>query len=64
MFVAFLLGAAALYLVVRVAVRHGIEDAWRHRSDRLRADTDDAGVTRPTGLSAAWHWVLAAFGWL
>jgi hypothetical protein len=59
-----LLEALALYLVVRVAVRHGIEDASRHRSDRLRADTDGAELTRPTGLAAAWHWVLGAFGWL
>jgi hypothetical protein len=64
MFVAVLLGAVALYLVVRVAVRHGVEDAWRHRSDRLRTDTSDAELIRPSGLSAAWHWVLGAFGWL
>jgi hypothetical protein len=64
MLVAFLLVAVALYLVVRIAVRHGIEDAWRHRSDRLRADTDGAELTRPTGLSAAVQWVLGAFGWL
>jgi hypothetical protein len=64
MFVTFLLGAVALYLVVRIAVRHGIEDAWRHRSDRSRADADGAELTRPSGLAGAWHWVLGAFGWL
>ena len=64
MFVAILLMAVLLYLVVRLAVRHGIEDARRHRSDRLPADTDAAGPARARDLSAAWHSVLAAFGWL
>jgi hypothetical protein len=64
MFVASLLVPVALYLVVRTAVRHGIEDAWWYRADRLRADTDGGELTRPSGFSAAVHWVLGAFGWL
>jgi hypothetical protein len=64
MFVALLLGAVTLYLVVRMAVRHGVEDAWRHRSDRQHSGTDSAELTRPSGLSVALHWVLGAFGWL
>ena len=64
MFLAYLLVAVTLYLVVRLAVRHGVEDAWRHRSDRLQADTDAADPIRPSGFSGAVHWVLGAFGWL
>jgi hypothetical protein len=64
MFVAFLLMALVLYLVVRLAVRHGIEDARPHRSDRLRADTYGAESAPASALSASWHWILGAFGWL
>jgi hypothetical protein len=53
-----------LYLVVRLAVRHGIEDAWRHRSHRLSADKGAVEPTRPGGFTAGLYWFLRAFGWL
>jgi hypothetical protein len=60
-----LLSLPALYVVIRVAVRHGIEDAWERRVDRSPAEAADHGpVVRPLrDLSATWYMLLGAFGW-
>jgi hypothetical protein len=62
MLIGMLLAALAFYVIVRVAVRHGIEDATR----RGPADAGGSRVESPLldDLREAWHRILGAFGWL
>jgi hypothetical protein len=60
-----LLSLLALYVIVRLAVRHGIEDAWKRRADLSPAEAAD---NRPVvgllgNLSTTWYTLLGAFGW-
>jgi hypothetical protein len=59
------LSLLALYVVIRLAVRHGIEDARERRADRSSVEAAvDGLVSRPArGLSTTWYRLLGAFGW-
>jgi hypothetical protein len=61
-----LLAALAFYAIVRVAVRHGIEDSTRRQARRAPADADGSRVESPLldDVREAWHRILGAFGWL
>jgi hypothetical protein len=56
--------ALALYWLIRLAVRHGIEDAWERRADHELAETaSERPVAEPRGVLWAWYRLLGALGW-
>jgi hypothetical protein len=66
MFVALALGALVLYIVIRLAVRHGIEDA--HRRQRAASSLTDGDGSNPSSpvsgsFRASLRWFFGAFGW-
>jgi len=59
-----LLSPLVLYWVIRMAVRHGIEDAGKRSAYRLRSHGDGDQVPPPArGMSTAWYRLLGTFGW-
>ncbi|HYK66922.1 MAG TPA: hypothetical protein VEV45_03180 [Streptosporangiaceae bacterium] len=60
-----LVSPLALYWVIRLAVRHGIEDAQQRRADHSVAEAADENAEAvPSGALWVWHRLLGAFGWL
>jgi hypothetical protein len=59
-----LLSPLALYWLIRLAVRHGIEDAWVRRADHELAESaNEQAVSEPSGVRWAWYRLLGVFGW-
>jgi len=65
MLIEMLLGALALYIVIRLAVRHGIADARRQRAGRSLTEGDGSDPAPPVlgSFRAALRWFFGAFGW-
>jgi len=58
-----LLSPLALYWVIRLAVRHGMQDAWERRAHRSHAGADEEQAVSTPGVLWTWYRLLGQFGW-